>query len=774
MKMIANQPTFWQTLSALGLAGGLMSTSTLLHAEAEPAAKRGSFMEEIVVTARKREESLQNVPVSVTAFSEQDIEAKSLNSLLELAQFTPNLTMASDSSGGSGTNLSIRGIGSQRGLGGPGVGVYLDGVYVGSRNGFNLNLVDVAQVEVLRGPQGTLFGRNTIGGAVNMTSKRPGDQLEGAVEVTVGRYDRRDAKLNFSVPLIKDKLNAKISLASQNKDGYGKVRDFATNDVVEEKGDTDSVSGQFMLDWQATDNLNILLSVDAMDENDNGNARTLAAWSPFAADSTFPGGLSGLGLANIAPSPPFPPGIGLIARGVPTAVGPDFYSTYGSPGDFNELETFNTALIVDWELGETFLGTDTALKSISSCRDLSTEFFIDNDFGPADVAMVNNASEFDQYSQEFQLSGLSLDKNLVWVAGVYYYSENEDNVNSSDILSAFIPQIVPRTNLDFFERESWSVFGQATYNVTEKLSFTAGLRYTEDEINTKERSFVTPTGMTIPNTEITIASDDEEVTGRLGIEYAWTKDLMTYASVAKGYKTGGVINGATSTGPFSTPVPTTYLPEVVWTYELGLRSSWLDNRLRFNLTGFYTDYTDIQYVFTFVSTNGPTAYVSNGPEAVSKGVEMELLYSPIDNLMLSLGYGYIDSEYKEADPNGGPLTTESKFINAPENTYSISADYRLPMEFGELTAHVDYAWKDTIYFDIQDTDSEFLQQEDYGLLNARLSLALESGLTLSLFGTNLEDKEYITSAFSSAILGISSVTTPAIGREWGFSAKYEF
>ena len=767
MNMSRKHSFFWQSLYALGLMGALVSGSPMVSAQDESVNNSGSFIEEVTVTARKREESLQDVPLSISTYSAADIKAKSITTLQELSQFVPNLNMEGEVfSGGSGTTLSIRGISSQVGLGGPSVGVYVDGVYVGDYNGINLDLMEIERIEVLRGPQGTLFGRDTIGGAISLVSKRPGDEFEGSAEVTYGRYDRIDFKGDLNVPLIPGKLNARAAFAMQNRDGYGHVRDFNTGEALDDMGDRDRLSGQFMLDWKATDNLSFLLSVDAMHQDEKTSVRSLAAYSPtFNPPGAPPFVLvpTPLGIASmILPLQGFPP----------ITPSPDIYSNFGAGDNYNDLDTFNVSLIADWDLGDTFLGKDTTLKSITSYRELETDYGLDIDFGPSPVTDVNNGADFDQISQEFQLSSTSLNGKLTWVAGLYYYTSDEFDYGISDVFtSIFMSPVIE--NRDWNERESWSVFGQGTYNLTEKLSLTAGVRYTEDELTAEEQTVLYPSNVPLgPRTFL--KSSNSEVTGRLGLEYAWNNDVMTYVSAAKGYKTGGVINAVADPNQQNT-VPTTYLPETVWTYEIGLRSTLLDNRLRFNLTGFFTDYTDIQYSFIFLNNaNRPTGFISNGPEAETYGLELEMLYSPVNNLTLSFGYGFVDSEYLQGDPNGGPLTTDSKFTNAPRNSFTVAGNYIIPTRLGELSANIDYGWKDRIYFDIQDTTSPVLQQEDYGLLNAKMSLAFDSGLTLSVFGTNLTDEEYVNSSLSAPPLGLLAIQNAGIDRQWGISAGYEF
>ena len=722
-------------------------------------------IEEIVVTARKRAENLQDVPISISVFTSADIEAKSLTSLKELSQFTPNFSMFNNGNDGSLTSeVFIRGVGNS--VGGPGVGIYLDGVYLSTQQGIDLDMLDVERIEVLRGPQGTLFGRNSIGGAVNVVTARPTDEFSGSAEVTYGKYERLDAKLNLNVPLIPGRLKGKIAVATQNRDGYGRVVDFFTGDKIGETGDRERLSGRIVLDWKLTDNIDVLLSVDAMDVDEKSTVRSLAGFTPIFPHIIFNQFL----MAN----PPLDAGIR----------GPDIYTTYGAGDNFNELDSIGGSVTIDWGLGETTFAKNMALKSISSIREYDTGFGHDFDFSPHDFTSANNFQDHEQFSQELQLSGLSFDERLVWVAGLFYFNGDTNAPSRAEAFTplsdaGFIP--VLGFNLEISgEEESWAVFGQGTFTITDKLSITGGIRYTEDKKDGSEQvTSLIDGSFNCPNClpPISGKTKADAVSGRASLEYKWNDDIMTFASAARGFKSGGLTASVTDTSQ-SISTLNEYLPEFVWTYEVGMRSTWLDNRLRLNVTGYFSDYEDIQYSFVFGQFVGeaivPVLFVSNSPAAEIKGLELDVLFAPTENLTLTFGYGLTDGEYTAADQRGGPLTTDSEFVHTPKNSFTVGGDYSIPTKLGELAAHLDYAWNDKVFFEIEDTISPLLQQESYGLLNARISLAHASGWTVSVFGTNLTDEEYLLSAFALQDLGLNAIHQPASPREWGVSLSYDF
>lgn len=746
------------------IAFALAGASNDVLAQAAEDSLRGSALETVVVTARKRAENLQEVPISIDVFSSSDVEAKSLTSLQELSQFTPNFSMYNNGVDGSLTNdVTMRGIGNS--LGGPGVGIYLDGVYLSTQQAIDLGMLDVERVELLFGPQGTLFGRNTIGGAVNYVSRRPTGEFSGSAQLDFGSSDRLDAKVNLNGPLIPGKLNARLALGKQTRDGYMKVLDYDTGIQIDELGNRDRWSGRLLLDWIVSDNVNVLFAVERADLDEKATARTATELVATSVHRLYNTGL------RVTP------------QWGPNLLPPNLYSTYGTYrgglDNFNYLRSTGGSITVDWNLSD-----NLSFKSISAYREYVTGFGSDFDFSPHYIGAGNNYTDQDQRSQEFQLTGVSFDDRLRWVAGLYYFAENADDpsisLGNTPLIEAGLLADTRRWIRRLSTDESWAAFSEGSFDITDKLSATLGLRYTKEEkTEFSERVDIFEGGHSCISCQLPYYGEESinDTSGRANLSYKWTDDFMTYVSAAKGFKSGGLSASVLSVTD-TTPTLLAYLPEYVWTYELGFKSTLLDNRLRLNATAFFSDYQDIQYqFFTGIVEGGlprTISVVSNAGEAEIKGFELQALFEPIESLTLSAGVGRTDGEYTAADQRGGPLTLESKFLQTPEWSYTLSAEHRMTLGWGDVSARVDYSWRDKVYFDVTNTTNRNLQQEAYGILNAKVILDLSDKWRVSVYGTNLTDKEYILGAYALTSSGAPSLVQPALPREWGVSARMSF
>jgi len=720
-------------------------------------AQDGATIEEIIVTARKREERLQDVPISIAAFSAKDLEARSITSLKELGQATPNFSFYNHAQyGNGGAIVYMRGIGQED----PdlywdmGVGVYVDGAYNGRMQGVDLDLMDVEQVEVLRGPQGTLFGRNTIGGAVNIVTARPTDDFHGTAEITTGRFNRIDGKASINIPLVPGKMAMTLAGVSRNRDGYSKRLDFYTGEKTAELGDRNSLSGRVVLNWTPTEDTSFLLSIDGTRAREAGSARTVLAYDPTA------------------------PLAGLLNLFVIPAYGDVFltdseYTSYADGSNFTDLDASGVTLTADWDFG------NWAAKSITSYRKTDMITGVDPDGSFYNVIDYIADIEHEQFSQELQISGLSFDNRLNWVLGLYYFNEDGSNHNPVDIYSdllAFsppLPPIDPSSTADsWVKAESYAVFGQGSYSINDKLSVTGGLRWSYDQkdVTVLRYAHVTGNGVIIPKT-----SKDENwdaFTGRVGLEYAWTEEIMAYLSIARGYKSGG-INGR----PVTALSFIAFDPEYTWTYEVGFKSDWLDNRLRLNGAFFFTDYTDMQFqvIQGDPATGVQTTVVDNAAQSEIQGFELDLVAMPVAGLTLNASVGYIDAKYTELDPTSTlPISLDDEFVKTPKWSVTLSGEYTVPIQdWGELTARLDYSYKSKIHHDA--ANSLTALQESYGLLNGRLTFDSADGKwAVSLFGTNLTDKRYLMAADDFLnVLGFAEAQY-ARPREWGVSLKFNF
>jgi len=732
----------------------------------EPGERAAESLQSIVVTARRREEALQRVPVAVSAISAQDLENRSLTGLKQVSQTAPNIQFASSAQGGSANAalIYIRGVGQTETLStsDPGVGTYLDGVYLGRMTSLDLDTLDIERIEVLRGPQGTLFGKNTIGGAVNVVTSQPNTyEWLGRAEITLGSFDRFDAIASLNIPLVEDALALRIGGARRTDDGYGYRRSDG-----ERLGDNNSYSLRGSLLWEASDNLSILVNGDYNSYDQAGSVFDAVDLNPNPA---IPAGLflvSPIVETNNNPVPGSPP------YG-PAYVTSDYYTNFGTGPNYNNGEQWGGSITATLDL------PFATLKSITGYRKLDQQTGVDVDMTPYQVHEQRLELSQDQFSQELQISGEALGERLNYTAGLYYFEESALDISEYRIISP-LRVLSPSLDVSYLkplnvENTSYAAYGQATFRFTDALSATAGLRYSYDEkfastSQTNPFSGVT----TFPYTERRTSSDD--ISPRVSLEYQWSPDVLTYLSAAKGYKSGGA-NGRASSFPDAFNI---FDPETVWTYEAGLKSEFLDNRARVNLAVFYSDYQDIQVTSTR-SGPGPDgavvisySVVENAAAATIKGFEAETTLIPFSGLTLSGSIGYLDAAYDEVDTRTS-LTGSERLQNVPEWNYSLSAEYISLISTVEMRVRVDYSYRSEVFYEL--LNSPRARQPGYGILNARLGLVTGYGdgpWGVALFATNLTDTQYYTSmtdyypslGFASGLSGRP--------REFGvsFSARY--
>ncbi len=732
------------------------------------AQERESFfqLEEVVVTARKRSESLMETPISITAFSETELDLMQIESASEIASHTPNLVFSKGSatSGDSSVGvIFIRGIGQTDHVPTvePGVGLYVDDVYISQAQGSVFKLIDVESIQVLRGPQGTLFGRNTIGGAVLVYSKKPSEEFQGEVKVTVGEYDRTDFSGKVNLPLT-DSLFAKVSAIRTKRDGYID-RIF----VGDETGDDDTVAARLALRWLPSDSLDINLSVDYSKSENNGPAVALARGTQIGNN-------------------------GFVAHHnfvkVPTSVSPvvpydnrfvsDKYSSFGSKFQDSENEVRGANFIVEWDISDTL-----SFKSISNYRDMESQGGLDDDNSPLRIRGLFDWTEHDQFTQELQLTGEAWEGRVNWLAGYYYFEEEATNIN----LVEFSP--VGVTSGALTDNKSEAIFAQATTDVTEQFIVTAGLRYTEEEkigivddqiqwvasqYNPELGAYVNfPPNVVkiIPNGES--KQDDDSTDPYLNLAYHWSEDLMTYFTYSEGFKGGGFLQRNVARAPALEE----FGPEFATVYEVGFKLSALDNRLRLTGALFHTDYEDIQTSVEEIDAGSGAAITKtkNAGDATFQGGELELTASPSPAWRITAGIGYVDGEYEslsaEAIASGIGIDNDFPFVS--EWQTNASATYTIPAFSGELISRVDWSYRS----EFNTTANNFAdnEQSGYSLFNASTTYYSPSERwQVSLGIKNLGDEYYATN-FAAFFEG-EGYTSMFVGppREWSASFKYLF
>lgn len=779
-----------------GRLGGAALGATILllgalpdrvRAEVGPRAAAGPGLEEVVVTARRREERLQDTPISITAFTAAEIESRAESNIGELAGFVPNLTYTiGGANGGSATQLLIRGIGQIDFAIGkePGVALYVDGVYLSRSVGALLDVADLERIEVLRGPQGTLFGRNAVGGALNVTTVKPGKELSGEVRATVGRFDHLEARGLLNAPL-GENLFLRLTAGREVRDGIG--RRLTDGAAI---GDVDRSAARAQLRWVANESIEVNLAADYT-RRDEGTypAVLLAVANP-------PAGLQGLfnNTVGAATGRPLTPAL----------ITGDRYDSFTAGPNINDQTIWGAVTTIDASFG------GLELKSITGYRDLAARFSRETDGHPLPYLDVVNDDEQQQFSQELQLTGSR--GRLEWIAGAYYFDEDSGGVSDARIGSGvfsflqglprpLIPLAAPppgtscaagttppgfpcaggfgnplnvaldndRTDLIHQDTRSTALFGEARFAFGGRTTLTLGGRFTDEDKTFSLDS--TRTGSGVKLLPFTRVEDSwTNFSPKVGVDVRWRDGIMTYLTATDGFKAGG-FNARARNGRELEP----FDPEEVRAYEIGAKTSWLDNRLRVNAAVFFNDYTDIQVIVVQADslTGQIFSRVENAGEAETKGFEVELLGQISAGLELSAGLGYTDAEFTRVQP-GGEFSESSKFIQTPEWTANVALQYRRPLGGrGSLVMRSDYGYRSEFFNDAR--NSPLIREDGYGLLNASLGFESAGGsYGVRVFATNLTDEKYLLFGIDGMSgLGFASGTYGR-PREWGLTAFYRF
>lgn len=759
----------------------------------------GFVLEEVIVTARKREELMQSTPVAISAFTAQELEYRQIESTDQLDNVTPNLTFdtVSPSSGSrSAAQIFLRGIGQTdfTPVTDPGVGLYIDGIYMARSVGNVLDFLDIERIEVLRGPQGTLFGRNTIGGAVVIHSKRPDAEPSASLKVQVGDDSMFYVTAKGNAAL-SDNAYANFAASSRNRDGYV----TRISDGVE-TGDEDSLSLRGSLLWEANDAFQMYLAADATRMRENGAPTVGGGVNDLQAFGTFGNALlDSCTVANINPNfgaggpPSFPPpGVGV--GGAPGCYHPDsFAGPYTSEGTFpvkSDLDIWGISAELTWD------ATDwLTIKSITGYREMEMESSRDGDNTPANIFATEDFYDHQQISQEFQFSGNALDDRMSWLFGLYYFQEDGFNFNP-----VYLPVGSIRSG-GLYDNDSQAAFFQSTFDFTDRLAFTFGIRYTEDTKRFTPDQFsrgdssasgiFEPTwpnfaGFYLPSAGAPIPAggrlatfaefeekfDDTNI--MLNLAHEFSDELMVYVSYSEGFKSGGFDQRFTA----FTPEPSSFEPEFADTYEIGLKTDLLDNRMRLNLALFHTDYDDLQIIIR--ESFNPITF--NGGQADIDGGELEVTFVPTDRWYLTAAVGYLDAGYDELDPsvtgeggNATPVFITNELVNTPEWSVALGAAYTMDIgDWATLTPRVDWSYHDEQHNDAVNTPQLF--QDDYGLLNASVTLQTTDGRWEGMAGVrNITDEEFLitgNSAFGTAASYVEQVYGRP--RAWFVSVQYNF
>jgi len=720
-------------------------------------------LEEVVVTARKRQENLQSVGMSVSALTKADIENSFARDIQDLAGMAPNLIIDDTAQGPGGVAaIYIRGIGVadvEKNFD-PAVGVAVDGVFIGANSGGILKSMDLERLEVLRGPQGTLFGRNTIAGVINLARTQPTGELGAKIKVGAGDYDTTTFEGVFNFP-ITDNVAAKLSGAKREQDeGY-----FKNVNTGDDLGRMDYQSLGANILWSATENLELEFTVQK-EETDQDSPPLL---NTSQADAVF---CAAYGYCATSTSKPLtgdrykvgtagPGGVVLDA-----ATGAAFQDPFFS-SDQSRSATFDADTVIveaRWDVTDAYR-VDYIYGS------WETEETVRNDWDgtPALIFHTDRPAEYNQESHEVRLT-FDDGGALKWTAGGYIWESDYEIRLRSYIgfrydLEPYLgpgPYDFPQTTVQ--TTDSWAVFFEGDYAIDDQWTLTLGGRYTEDEKTTRQRGGV--------NTVSDPKETWSEFTPKVALNYQLSDEAMLYASYSVGYRSGG-FNGRVGTIEEAT---TPYDPETVDNLEFGFKTEWLDNRLRLNGSVFRMEYDDKQeeiHLPTDIGT-GQKTVVANASTATIQGLELELLAYLSEGLSIRANLGLLDAEYDDFKFDAGASegivdNTHLDFRRAPDTTANLSVTYDWDIGSGNawVQAGVHYIGEHETNFE----NSPELHNDSQNLVDA--SINYKFGQTqISLFGRNLTEEDGYGIGYDVA--GLWSYASPRAPRTWGIEVSHTF
>ena len=664
-----------------------------------------SQIDEIVVTAERREENLQDVPLAVTAVTGENLVKTGISNVEDLQFFVPGVSVTNDSM----AIINIRGIGTSAfGVAtDPSTTVHYDGVYIPRPTTSYQDMFDVELLEVLRGPQGVLFGRNSAGGTLNIISKMPTRELSGTFGVTLGNYNKRTFSGTVAGPL-GETVGARVTLVKNDRDGI--YKDAVTGRKYQNE---DNLAGRLTVALNPTDDFEIVFRADASRDRETGY--------PAIRGS-------------------YPPGFALAGATIPTGKNEIALDTVPV---FN-VDAGGASWTMSYDAGP------VALKSISAFRASDVRQVLDVDATDLFLRNIVFNERSESLTQEFQVLS-DTDSPLRWILGAFYLNEKgEDEIQ---ILEPGRTIAIPESNTT----NAYALYGQGTYSILERLRLTAGLRYSYETKDFDFRVFFN--GAAVDGASPTASF--KAWTPKFSIDYDIAPDVMAYASATRGFKSGGFQLG--DGRPF--------LPEYLWSYEGGLKSTLFDRRLRANLAVFYYDYTNLQVVQYI---NG-VATTTNAGQATIKGVEAEFLAKASSRLSLSSTVAYLDAKYDVYFDQQTSLAG-NRLPNAPQWNVTFGAEYRAPLGGGELLLRTDVAYRSSVFF--KPTNDPLYAGSSTTLVNGRIAWQPASQRwELALYGRNLTDERYASyKAVGTDPTGVSNPALPLTvfgePRQFGVQLRY--
>jgi len=811
---VSNTKRMSGVLRRSGAMGLLAATALTAPAFAQSGASQPQTdqLEEIVVTARRTQENLQSTPVAVTAIGAEALERAQVSDVTDLQRTTPSLSIATGAPSASGfAFVAMRGQGNLQALvsNDPAVAIYVDGVYIPRPSQGLTDLFDLQRVEVLRGPQGTLFGRNTIGGAVNILSADPTQTYSGSIKVEAGSYEQFGANFVVNGPLT-DNLSARLVASTKGRDGYGRSIPLG-RDVWDQ--DSDFVRGKLKYEGEGFE---LVLSGDYNTIEDNGQFTALHAYAPELFGPT--GSFGPFGLATTLNNSLHNRGFydsyatGYLVPTTPTfaTLPAEVQAMYRMPLG-NRLEAYGFGLNASIELGS------ITLKSITGYRFSDTDGVVDTDGTPAPILTTWAGYSSDQWSQELQISG-GIGEKFTYIAGVYYSNEEGFEFSRSQNFGFLPYNAVSRPNaglagqnLADVHNQSAGVFGQGYYQLTDKVRLAAGLRWTWDSRDTVLHNYAVwglPGTCNVPTPDVAgVCAQTQEVkfdypAWTVGIDWQINEDVFAYIQTRRASKSGGWNTRAGGLPAFE--------PETVKDIEGGFKATWLENRLRTNIAVFHSWQSDVQRNAAALTPAGAsTQFIVNAGNARVYGVELEGAYRPWSGMELTSNLSLMDGEYesgsfieKQAVPGVGltgctlnPAGTASicpvdrsneELPQLPKIQFNLGATQVLPTSFGAVTLHVDYSYLGRQFYNpvtpaaqqsaatkaIYAASNDITRTPGYGLLNARFAIEFDAqNIEFAIYGKNLAGEEYNTRQFADVYAAGLGFATDFIGEPTTYGAS---
>lgn len=722
-----------QYKNIIGLLTSSVLASGLVTLDATADDEQFVVLDEIIVTAQKREQNLQETPISLAAFDRDTMDMQRIKDMADVTAYAPNVQIVESSGVGSGAVVAIRGTATVNPAvtWEPAVGVYLDGVFIAKTVGGLFDVAELERMEVLRGPQGALYGKNTTGGAVNLITRKPSGELSGFVEAGIGNFGSYELNGSVDLPQMGNFLSLNVAYSKRERDGfYDNVESStpgANSPGSEDFNALDAESYRVAALFEFSETFNAFYTYD------------------YSSRDNTPGfGQFELGELNDAFEIVGPAETNRLDEG----------TLDGSVFDTSETSGHALHLTLD-------LNDSTTLKSISAYREMEFHDINDYDGVPFTGFHAERDVSHSQFSQELQLSGAA--GNLNYVVGLFYYTEDADANNPFDFGFG-----IPVRNFYGVDGESYAAFGQLDWAIDDKWSVSFGARWTSE---TKEGYVNHPDGAFIFANTFDVEAEEtwENFSPMATVGYQLNEDVNFYVKVARGWKAGGFNGESASEAIASVP----YDEETLTSYELGMKARWFNGRVQTNIAAFYNKINDLQ-ISNFL---GAYSQIENAGESSVAGIEFEGIFLLSESLTMFLNYGHMSGDYQDYTVGGVQTKDTAKFPYMPKHKLSLGLEHSADLGFGELRTRVDYSWTDD-YFSFQDEASALLTRTDaYDLLNARIALDIplddNRSVEVAVWGKNLTDTEYRRTGIP-IVSNFYAVNYYGDPRTFGVSAKLRF